>query len=79
MKIRQIASSGTHAQIVAVPERPDMLQYVGSQLRVTFGHGVAWKSGAAYVTLRNGDMVAVPKHCLAKTVKQYGEFILSIR
>lgn len=79
MKAGQIASFAVHEAIAMVPEQPQILARVVSQLRSEFGHGVSWKTGAAYVTLRDWTTVAVPRRRLNAALRKYGQFVRSVR
>ncbi len=79
MKIRQIASVGVHHTMPQVPERRAILAAVLSRVRQAMGHGVTWKTGAAYLTLRDCSTVAVPRRTLAATLRQIGPLVPSVR
>lgn len=79
MKANTIPSYGTHEAIRMVPEFPFILSTVCSQLRSEFGHGVTWKTGAAYVTLKDYSTVAVPRRFLKSAMAKFGNAVLRVR
>lgn len=79
MKAMQIASANLHRAVAAIPERPSILSTLYSQVRQPMGHGVQWRTGAAYLTLRDYTMVAVPKIRLKSALAQFGRNVLRVR
>lgn len=79
MRAMQIASAATVAAIAMVPEQTQILARMSSQLRTEFGHGVTWKSGAAYLTMKDFSTVVVPMHRLKSALRKYGQAVSSVR
>lgn len=76
MKIATVAQHKAETRVVL---DSNVLAQVGTAIRQQMGYGVSWKSGAAYITLKGGELVVIPQRKLAATMKKYGAYVESVR
>jgi hypothetical protein len=77
--MKGVATVGMHRAVDAVAEDPQRLADVVSTLRFKTGHAASWRSGAAYITLKDFQTVVVPRRLLKSALKQLGSAVLSVR